>query len=398
LPRGSYEIDTYDRRRPGGSCGPEPPGFAAARFFAARRRLILFVLSALSPVLSFGGPAPLDSQGSVGLLPSGGDPWRRELKGAVEGSLAFLAERQLKDSGVLGARYQVAVTSLAGLAFLGAGYGYERGKYGPNIALCVKYITHVATHGDVSPGYIARAGEDHSMYGQGYAILFLTQVFGELPLWRQKEVRVIIRKGIEAIARARSWRGGWYYGPLNDRHRDENSVTVCVLQALRAARNVGFVVDKDLIDGAEEYLKSCQNPDGSFQYSKSGNVTWSSYELTCGAVASLQALGRYHSAEVKRGLDYLRRSLSRVAPRYLDAASRYSFYGNFYAAQTFHLAGGDLWRKWYPAALKQLIGSGKREGPTLRWEDRLGFGTEYATAMAVLTLEVPLGYLPIFQK
>ena len=174
-------------------------------------------------------------------------------------------------------------------------------------------------------------------------------------------------------------------------------MTVCVLQALRAARNVGFAVELDLITGAKKYLEDCQKENGSFKYSISvANQDWSTYELTCGAVASLHALGSYDSDHVRKGLDFLKRCLSKTEGKPLDAAMRYCFYGNFYAAQCYHQIGGTVWRAWYPVALGQLVAEREEQGGSWHWTSR--YGEEYATAMALLTLEVPLRYLPIFQR
>ncbi len=318
---------------------------------------------------------------------------RAEQLGAIAKGLEFLAAQQSRELGAVGSKYQVGVTSLAGMAFLGAGDGYNRGRHGEQIALCLKYVLESA-QSETHPGFLAKAGEDHPMHGHALGVLFLTQVYGELPAGLQRKVGETIRRGIERIRNARSREGGWYYGPTNESHQDENSVTVCVLQALRGARNVGFEVNEELIAGARRYVERCQKADGSFRYQVASEVTWSTFELTCASVASLQALGVYGSNEVRRGIDCLERQLSKEPLAPLDAATRYRFYGNFYAAQVFYLAGEEKWRTWRARAFPQLIEEGRRQG--WRWKDR--FGDECATAMAVLILEVPLGYLPIFQR
>lgn len=317
---------------------------------------------------------------------------QRVLK-AIDRGLAFLDASQSKEVGAVGEKYQVALTSLSGLAFLGAGYGYDRGKYGRNVALCVRFLLRTS-QSERSPGFIAKAGEDHPMHGHAYALLFLTQVYGELPVGMQKDVRAVIHRGVQVIASAMSFRGGWDYAARNERQQDENTVTVCVLQALRAARNVGFSIDKNLVDKADQYLKACQKADGSFRYSLSRSVKWSSYELTTGAVASLQVLGKYRTPAVKSGLAFLQKKLAKQADNPLAAAERYPFYGNFYAAQAFYQAGDRHWRAWYPLAFQRLIEAGEKNDG--HWKSR--YGDAYATAMAALMLEVPLGFLPIFQR
>ncbi len=318
---------------------------------------------------------------------------REMVHAIVEKGLGFLASQQSPELGAVGKKYPVAVTALTGLAFLGAGYGYNRGKYGRHIARCVEYLLRSADS-ESYPGFIAKAGEDHPMHGHGYALLFLTQVYGELPVPQQKKVKRVIERGIQVISSAISFRGGWYYYADNAAHQDENSVTVCVLQALRAARNIGLLVEKELIDRAVVYLKKCQNPDGSFRYSLSGNVKWSSYELTAGAVASLQLAGKYDGEEVRKGIDYMKAKLGEKRENPLAAAQRYHYYGNLYAAQVFYQGGEKMWRNWHSGAFQCLLK--QREAGGGHWESP--FGDAYATAVAVLIFEVPLGFLPIFQR
>jgi hypothetical protein len=72
----------------------------------------------------------------------------------------------------------------------------------------------------------------------------------------------------------------------------------------------------------------------------------------------------------------------------------YYFYGQYYAAQAAWQAGGDLWATWYPAVRDDLIAQQLSEGS---WSDP-GSGKEYQTAMALIVLQAPNGYLPILQR
>jgi hypothetical protein len=116
------------------------------------------------------------------------------------------------------------------------------------------------------------------------------------------------------------------------------------------------------------------------------------------ALSTLNAAGIYDSPELQGGLRYLRRSLESVSSPWKAAEEEYEYYANFYAAQVLYQRQGDLWKRWYPAARDHLLSKQRSVSHRDRayWESR--FGDEYATAMAVLILEVPLGYLPIFQR
>ena len=55
------------------------------------------------------------------------------------------------------------------------------------------------------------------------------------------------------------------------------------------------------------------------------------------------------------------------------------------------LAGGDYWVNWYPAIRDQLIA---RQGSDGSWQGDVS--PEYATSMALIILQMPNRYLPVF--
>lgn len=307
---------------------------------------------------------------------------------SVEKGLRYLRARQ-QGGGSIGARYKVAVSSLAGLSILGAGHLPGQGPHSRTLVDCVGYLEGVAR----TSNYLNESGDGESrMHGHCYAILFLTQVAGTLPKEKEESVGRLIERGVRVIEGAQSSEGGWYYDAKNN-DKDEASVTVCALQAMRAARNVGAHVDSFRIKQALRYVKRCQHPDGSVAYSlkEPGRRT---FALTAAAVSTLNAAGVYESNELHKGLHYLRRQLARypTAP-WRAAEQEYPYYANLYTAQALYQDAGELWEQWYPAVRKHLLSKQRRDGS---WPSN--FGDEYGTAMALLILEVPLGYLPIFQR
>jgi hypothetical protein len=204
----------------------------------------------------------LEPSGDVVLERGGFNDWN-EVKGPVDRGLAYLKSQQRGESGAVGSRYAVAVTSLTGLAILGAGHQPHQEPHGATLRGCLKYIL-----ASVRDGYITEAGESESrMHGHSYAVLFLCEVLGSLEPEEEERVSVVIRDAVRVIENAQSRLGGWYYFAKNDDNQDEASVTVCALQALRSARNVGFTVDGGRIANAIGYVKKCQAKDGSFAYS-----------------------------------------------------------------------------------------------------------------------------------
>ena len=103
--------------------------------------------------------------------------------------------------------------------------------------------------------------------------------------------------------------------------------------------------------------------------------------------------------EHAKGVAYLRRAIERSIHRkkqVLDIASGYPYYGNLYAGQVYFQLGGEIWETWSVRAWDELLDRQKIDGPRGYWESR--FGDAYATAVALLILEVPRGYLPIFER
>jgi len=324
---------------------------------------------------------------------------RQELDRAVGKALDYLATQHSRVAGEYRGfqrtEYPVATTSLAGLAMLAAGVLPDEGKHSDQLIGCLNFLLDLGSRTDflTEPG--AGVGSGSRMHGHCYAILFLTQAVGSLTAEREKEVSRVIRKGIKVIARSQSRYGGWFYGADNEADQDEASVTICAIQALRAARDAGFSVDATIISRAINYVKKCQNSDGSVRYMMRGNGQKSTYALTAAAVSTLNAAGVYRSKELTRGLDFMRRELRRFPNNPLKAVvDSYFYYGNLYVGQALWQHGGHEWDTWYGRARVKLL---RRQKKTGEWVSR-PFGDAYATSMAILILGMPVGYLPIFER
>lgn len=383
----------------------------------------------LSLFLLFSGPAAAvllvapraafcqsDSRPRTFRLPGASAADERRFRIAIDRGLRFL-QSSSAESGRIGSKYPVGTTSLAGLAVLGAGFQPGQEPFDEMLKRCVGYLLESAT----PSGYITESdsGSDTDsgsrMHGHCFAILFLTQVLGSLPLEMESDVRNAIERGVHVIEGAQSREGGWYYTPRNESQRDEASVTICAVQALRAARNSGFRVNRTTIDQGISYVRRCQEADGSVRYSLSGRDRRTSFSLTAAAVATLNAAGVYkgtpaneNSVALRRGTDYLKKFLALEGRRPERAVKpQFFFYGNLYTAQALFQEGGATWKKWYPTIRQNLLKADyfKQSDKPVKgvgwWVTPAGespYGREYATAVTLLILEIPLGYLPIFQR
>jgi prenyltransferase/squalene oxidase-like repeat protein len=309
-----------------------------------------------------------------------------ETQKSIDRGLAYLAIRQHPDGSFgSGTTYKrnVAVTALAGMAFLSAGHTPGRGHYGKHVDKSIEFLLSCAK----PSGYIVR--EDSTghgpMYGHGFATLFLAEVYGMTP---RKDVREALKSAVQLIVNSQNREGGWRYDP--DGKEADVSVTVCQMMALRAARNCGIAVPKTTVDLCVKYVKDCQNSDGGFRYQLTNRPS-SDFPRSAAGVVTLYSAGLTEGRELERGLAYLLRSPPRGELLRYDA---HYFYGQYYAVQAMWHAGDDYWKQWYPAIRDELI---LRQVPDGSWNDTL-INPEYATAMACLVLQMPNNYLPIFQR
>ena len=302
---------------------------------------------------------------------------------AIDRGLTYLAARQRED-GSFGSGVHtgnVAVCSLAGLAFMSAGSTPGRGKYGANVDRCVRYVLEHTQDG----GFITVEGaSSHGpMYGHGFATLLLAETYG---MTTRADIRKKLKKAVQLIVINQNKDGGWRYQP--QRRDADISVTVCQVMALRAARNAGIFVSHETIDRCIDYVKRSQNADGGFMYMVQGGQ--SLFPRSAAGVVALYSAGIYDGPEITKGLEYLMRH--RPRPKVFNRESHF-FYGHYYAVQAMWHAGGEHWAQWYPPVRDTLIA---RQGDNGSWSDTIC--NEYGTAMACIVLQMPNNYLPIFQR
>ncbi len=312
-----------------------------------------------------------------------------ELDAAVREGLAWLAARQAEDGAYDGGRFgrNVAITALASLAFMADGNLPDRGPYAEQVARGVEFVLA----NSAESGLIAADAANGPMYGHGFATLFLGEVYGTsgggADTAQSKRIYEALVKAVRLIERTQNEEGGWRYNPVP--YDADVSVTICQIMALRSARNAGIEVSKEVIDNAVEYVRRCQNPDGGFKYQiQTGPSAW---PRSAAGVASLFYAGIYEDEAIDRGLEYLEQQ---ALPGTNRASRAHYWYGQYYAVQASYLAGGASWAKWWPAVRRELLAEQRPDGS---WEDR-SVGDEYATAMALIVLQMPKRYLPIFQK
>jgi hypothetical protein len=305
---------------------------------------------------------------------------------AIKHGLNWLSRAQSANGSYGSATYKgnIAVTSLAALAFMASGSSPGRGPYGSQIDKALVYVME-----NTSPsGFIAvSASSTHGpMYSHGFGTLFLAEAYG---MTHRPEIREKLQKAVRLIIDCQNIEGGWRYQP---RRLDADlSVTICQINALRAARNAGLYVPKETVAACIRYVKRSQNHDGGFRYMLQGIAT-SEFPRSAAGVVALQSAGEYDSKEVRDGIAYLRQFGHGLRPA---RRNHHFFYGQYYAAQAMWLQGGSVWTEWYTLIRDELI---LRQSQGVGcWTDA-GVCDEYGTAMALIILQIPNDFLPIFQR
>jgi squalene cyclase len=342
-----------------------------------------------------------------------GDEVPQEYRAAIRKGLEWLSAQQVRDGHweAQGAQYPSAMTGLAGMALLMEGSTLREGRHAERLRRAVDWLLDRSQRN----GLLANPNNPNEggryMYGHGFALLFLAQVYGEEEDGdRRRRLEDVLTRAVTFIGRAQSTLGGWYYTSAADGHdMDEGSVTVTQLQALRAAKNAGIVVPKSIIDKAIKYLEKSTNDSGGVIYSlaqaNGRAIGGGQPALTAAALACAQSAGEYSSPLTKRWLKFCQVHIP------LNNIQRFNHdeYTHYYYAQCLYMLGDDGYAKLFPqspeaerltwtryrkAMFDHLL---KLQATDGSWNG--GYvGQIYATAAYLTVMQLDNGTLPIYQR
>jgi prenyltransferase beta subunit len=311
---------------------------------------------------------------------------------AIKNGLDYLAKTQGDDGNWTNGQdctaYPVTMAALGGMAFLANGNTPNRGPYADNVRRVVQYLI---TQGRPN-GLITSSSEESGMpmHGHGFALMFMAQCYGmETDERNRAAMKKIVNAAIDLTARAQSNYGGWTYSPGGG---DEGSVTVTQIQGLRAAQNAGFTVPKGTIEEAVKYLERCKTPEGGIQYSL-GSGGGPRIAISAAAIATLYNAGDYDSKLADACLNYVKKQFDQQKNNWSKGGG-HDFYTHLYASQAFYQAGDKYWDEYFPGARDQLLRMQARDGS---WQGD-GIGNIYGTSIALVILQLPYKFLPIYQR
>jgi hypothetical protein len=350
------------------------------------------------------------------------DPIPEKHQEAINKGLEWLKKTQGKD-GTWSANGQnpVAMTSLAGLAMLMEGSTVREGKYQENITKAADWLIARSNKGGNRNGLIGmpeNPGESgRYMYGHGFAMLFLGSCYGEeLDKERREKLKDVLTRAVIYCGSAQSTQGGWFYTSKTEGHdSDEGSVTVTQMQGIRACRDAGIPVPKEIVKKGHDYLKRSTDNQGGVVYSLGrGGIGAPAGggrpALTAAAIACFFAAGDYKDEHIKKWFKFCE---TRVPINGGGGIGRigHDEYTHFYYAPSIYFLGNDGWSKMYGTAKGEgltwkkyretfLDGIVKSQSGDGSWAQGGGWsvGPVYSTAVYCTILQLDNNCLPVFQK
>ncbi len=376
--------------------------------------------------------APFTGPGPGAEPPRRGPGGKRDLRGgvrleenAVDFGLAWLAAHQdVADDGKWdcdgfmkhdpegdrcdgagGALNDVGVTSLAVLAFLGAGYtdrgSAKENRYAKHIRAGARYL--ILAQAD--DGAFGPRETQSFIYNHAMATLAMSELF-----WTTKNPRYRkpAQDGLNFLAAARNPLGAWRYRPRGG--DNDTSVTVWCLMALKSGRFAALEVDPDGLEGARVWIDQVTDPEtGRVGYLARGGPShrpkgmeerWPASATH--AMTAAGTLGRIFLGEDPRTSEMVAKGARLCADNppvwNPDTGSIDMDYWYFGTLALFQV-GGTSWRVWSGKMEDAILrhqhpkGTGARAGS---WDPLDPWGPDggrvYATALMTMALEVYYRY------
>lgn len=350
----------------------------------------------------------------AGLCTARADEIAPRYREVIHKGLEYIAKQQQRDGHWEGngGGYPTTITALCGMALLMEGSTLREGKYADPLRRAVDWLMERSQRNGLLGNPNNPTEAVRYMYGHGYTLLFLAQVYGEEEDGdRRRKLEAILTRAVDFTGKAQTPRGGWgYLSSADGGGFDEGSVTVTQVQALRAARNAGISVPKSIIDRAHDYLKKCTTPNGGVIYSLAHGGAFNGAErppLTAAAIACLFSAGEYKSELAKKWIQFCQRAIP------IDKSGSDSFghweYTHYYYAQALYMLGEDgyeklfpdsrprdrlTWNKYREVIFDYLAGRQNADGS---WSQG-HIGPLFSTACHLAILQLDKGTLPIYQR
>lgn len=341
------------------------------------------------------------------------DEVQNDYREVINKGLEWVANQQHKDGHweANGGQYPTTMTALGGMSLLMEGSTLREGKHADRLRRAVDWLVDRSQRSGLigNPNNPTEAGR--YMYGHGFSLLFLSSVYGEEEDGdRRKKLEDVLTRAVQFCGKAQTDRGGWgYVSSADGGGFDEGSVTITQVQALRAARNAGIVVPKEIIDKAHKYLEMCTTQKGGVIYSLGRGAGGAAAggerpPLTAAAIACMFSSGGYDSPLAKKWLAFCKTAIPLG-----QGGIGHDEYTHYYFAQVMYILGEDgyaklfpdskpddrmTWQKYRKPMFERIAKSQQRDGS---WTGGY-IGPIFTTTVYLTILQLDKSTLPIYQR
>jgi hypothetical protein len=317
----------------------------------------------------------------------------KKTESSVDMALRWLAAHQESDGRWDCKKYggghhggdDVAVTSMALLAFLGAGNSSRFGRYRRNVRSGVEWLIQ-------QQGANGCIGQHR--YTGGLSTMAIAEAYG---MSQSSELRDAAQKAVDWAVKSQNTNGSWDYGPNSA--RSDLSVAGWWIMGLKSAKVAGLGVPTEVMDKALSFVDSWTTDTGKAGYTQagSGSIRMTAVSLTC-----QQFLGheRNHPKVI---------ACAEATIKNLPNGQTPDFYLTYYQALGLFQTGikSDYWKAFNDPMKVSLLSTQVTEGTYEQnkgsWNhdgDKYGgsWGRVGQTALGALMLEVYYRYAEVSKK
>jgi biopolymer transport protein ExbD len=304
-----------------------------------------------------------------------------------------------KCGGNGGPLFDIGLTGLATVAFLGRGETHRTPRYGAVVRSALKSLKAMQD----AEGCFGARTSNHFTYNHALGTLAMAEAYArtQSPLFQSSA-----QNGANFAMQCRNPYLAWRYGVRPS--DNDTSTTGWMVSALKAAERAGLDVEKDAFEGAVAWLDKVTEPEyGRVGYTARGNGPARPQDVMdkfpMDKTESLTAVGVYlrlacgapaDHEMVRKGAELCMRCLPVRDVKAGTIDYVYWYYGSLAMSRI----GGDRWEKWSEAVTKAVTGGQRRDLASDRdgsWDPEDPWAADggriYSTAMGVLCLEIVRG-------
>ncbi len=296
----------------------------------------------------------------VEIEPGGRDAARPEDGAArtrmIEAACAWLADRQRPDGGfdetLSGANGAVVMTSLAGLAWLGAGSDLRQGPHAEAVGKAATFVVETLPRIEgIAESSAGGPSWNQSNWGYAHAAIFLGELWHRTPT--DEVTETLLRCG-KTLAERQEASGGWAHGPGGKNalgYLELNIVTGLALAGIGLAAQAGYEVPEEVLEKAEVYLERSSSGGGGVGYSaEDGKRGQGNIGRSAGAWLGYRCLGRGRKPWGKKMGAYVKRNAGAVLEGHASLMQHYLLAGVAAGAQ-----GGAARKAFWETARRDLV-------------------------------------------